>query len=61
MFANKEDYSSVKIVDFGLSKELEYKENQYGGTVLYMAPEIILNQSYDFTFLNTKNKIENKK
>ena len=42
MFENEEDISTLKLIDFGLSS-FNNKENEYCGTFLYMAPEILFN------------------
>ena len=42
MFQNEEDISTLKLIDFGLSS-FNNKENEYCGTFLYMAPEILFN------------------
>eukprot|EP00299_Pterocystis_sp_00344_P002449 c12764_g1_i1.p1 GENE.c12764_g1_i1~~c12764_g1_i1.p1 ORF type:complete len:510 (+),score=115.59 c12764_g1_i1:49-1578(+) len=50
IFDRKGDYSSLKIVDFGLSCVVPAsgKLNFFGGTVEYSAPEIVKHQPYDF-------------
>ena len=42
MFENESDISTLKLIDFGLSS-FNNKENEYCGTFLYMAPEILFN------------------
>jgi serine/threonine protein kinase len=43
MFGRKDDLSSVKIVDFGLSNIVEdTKDDTTAGTVVYMPPELIM-------------------
>ena len=42
MFQNEEDISTLKLIDFGLAS-FNNKENEYCGTFLYMAPEILFN------------------
>ncbi len=46
MFALQGDLSSIKLGDFGFSKETEYRSNEYCGTYIYMAPEIIKKKPY---------------
>ena len=45
LFANKKDYSTLKLIDFGLSTYLE-KSKSIVGTPYYMAPEMIEGRSY---------------
>ena len=50
LFKNKNDLSSVILCDFGLSYQLSnYETSTTGscGTVIYMAPEILLKRNYD--------------
>ena len=50
LFKNKNDLSSVILCDFGLSYHLNnYETSTSGscGTVIYMAPEILLKRNYD--------------
>ena len=50
MFKIKDDLSSVTLCDFGLSYQLsEFEKSVSGscGTIIYMAPEILLKKSYD--------------
>ena len=51
MFSKKDDYSSVKIIDFGLSAQyFNYlSRNEYCGTLLYMAPEQIEKKFYYYS------------
>lgn len=39
MFAKKDDLSSLKIGDFGLSSNMQDSEYNFSGTLAYMAPE----------------------
>ena len=51
LFKNKNDLSSVILCDFGLSYHLnKYESSTSGsyGTVIYMAPEILLKRNYDY-------------
>lgn len=50
MFRDKNDLSSVVICDFGVAREtkLNYYSRNQCGTLIYMAPEMILHQSYDY-------------
>ena len=51
LFKNKNDLSSVILCDFGLSYQLNnYKTSISGscGTIIYMAPEILLKRNYDY-------------
>ena len=45
---NKDDLSSIKLIDFGLSRRLGDKDvmNDVNGTPFYIAPEILMG-SYD--------------
>jgi len=45
---NKEDLSSIKLIDFGLSRKLGEEEimNDVNGTPFYIAPEILMGK-YD--------------
>ena len=51
LVADPGDFSTVKIVDFGLSAQLDnnYSKNvkTQCGTLLYMAPEILYQPSYN--------------
>ena len=50
LFKNKDDLSSVILCDFGLAYQLnEYENSTSGscGTMIYMAPEILLKKNYD--------------
>ena len=50
LFKNKNDLTSVILCDFGLSYQLHnYETSTTGscGTVIYMAPEILLKRNYD--------------
>ena len=50
LFKNKDDLNSVILCDFGLSYHLnnyETSTNGSCGTVIYMAPEILLKRNYD--------------
>ena len=51
MFSKKDDFSSVKIIDFGLSAQhFNYlSNNEYCGTILYMAPEQIEKKFYYYS------------
>jgi serine/threonine protein kinase len=50
MFKNKDDFESLKIVDFGLAVcSDDNRENLKCGTIIYMSPELIFKQSYDNT------------
>jgi serine/threonine protein kinase len=46
---SEEDNSDIKLVDFGLAKTLGPNEtsNEAFGTLCYVAPEILLQNSYD--------------
>ena len=50
LFANKQDFSSVKIIDFGLSAKYDMLSlihlNNKCGTFIFMAPEVMQNFSY---------------
>ena len=48
MIDNKDDLSSVKIIDFGFSSKLEKDQSFQGivGTPYFLAPEIIYGSSY---------------
>jgi len=51
LFKNKDDLSSVILCDFGLSYHLKNYETSITGscgTIIYMAPEILLKRSYDY-------------
>ncbi len=51
VFKNKDDLSSVILCDFGLAYQLtEYEKSISGtcGTMIYMAPEILLKKNYDY-------------
>ena len=51
LFKNKNDLSSVILCDFGLSYHLnQYEGSTNGsyGTVIYMAPEILMKRNYDY-------------
>ena len=45
LFANKKDYSTLKLIDFGLSAYIDKSKNVVG-TPYYMSPEIIDGKSY---------------
>ena len=45
LFANKKDYSTLKLIDFGLSAYMDNCKNVVG-TPYYMAPEMIDGHSY---------------
>lgn len=46
MLCDDSNFSSLKVIDFGLSTKLEKNEKSFCGTVKYMAPEIFLNENY---------------
>ena len=46
MFAKADDLTSIRIGDFGISKQHEYRSNEYCGTYIYMSPEIIKRKPY---------------
>jgi serine/threonine protein kinase len=51
LFKNKNDLSSVILCDFGLSYRLNNYENFISGscgTIIYMAPEILMKRNYDY-------------
>jgi serine/threonine protein kinase len=51
LFKNKNDLSSVILCDFGLSYRLNNYETSISGscgTIIYMAPEILLKRNYDY-------------
>ena len=51
LFKNKDDLSSVILCDFGLAYQMNKYENSTTGlcgTIIYMAPEVLLKQSYDY-------------
>ena len=51
LFKNKNDLSSVILCDFGLSYQLNNYKNYISGscgTIIYMAPEILLKRNYDY-------------
>jgi len=43
-------YSSIKIIDLGLSEKINGYSNKYAGTPNYMPPEVFKNLKYDFKF-----------
>lgn len=47
MLADSQDLSSLKIVDFGLSKKYSHRTEdvRFCGTRIYMAPEVIMKQN----------------
>ena len=48
MFLNEQKNEiSIKIGDFGYSKEIENYLKTYSGTQLYLSPELMLNQAYN--------------
>ena len=50
LFKNKDDLSSVILCDFGLAYQLnnyEISTNGACGTVIYMAPEVLMKRNYD--------------
>ena len=52
LFKNKDDLSSVILCDFGIAYQLNEYENSISGscgTTIYMAPEILLKQNYDYS------------
>ena len=51
LFKTKDDLSSVIICDFGLAYQMSEYENSISGscgTMIYMAPEILLKKNYDY-------------
>ena len=51
LFKNKDDLSSVILCDFGLAYQMNEFENSTNGTfgtVIYMAPEVLLKKNYDY-------------
>ena len=51
LFKTKDDLSSVIICDFGLAYQMNEYENSISGscgTMIYMAPEILLKKNYDY-------------
>jgi serine/threonine protein kinase len=48
MFANKNDLSSIKIVDLGLSNLIETSISSSAGTFIYLAPEGLNGEKYDY-------------
>ena len=48
MFETNDDDAPIKIIDFGLAKNTSRQKNckGFGGTVTYMAPEILREESY---------------
>ena len=51
LFKTKDDLSSVILCDFGLAYQMDGYENSISGicgTTIYMAPEILLNNNYDY-------------
>lgn len=48
MFNDFNDFSSLKLIDFGFSTQLERKdENEFCGTIKYMAPEQLMGECYN--------------
>lgn len=48
MFNDFNDLSSLKLIDFGFSTQLERKdENEFCGTIKYMAPEQLMGECYN--------------
>ena len=48
MFNDFDDFSSLKLIDFGFSTQLERKdENEFCGTIKYMAPEQLMGECYN--------------
>ena len=46
---DKNDFSSIKIADFGLSAKYNFSKGALDntcGTLTYMAPEIVMDQEY---------------
>ena len=51
LFKNKDDLSSVILCDFGLAYQMNEFENSTSGTfgtIIYMAPEVLLKKNYDY-------------
>ena len=51
LFKNKDDLSSVILCDFGLAYQMNEFENSTNGTfgtIIYMAPEVLLKKNYDY-------------
>ena len=51
LFKNKDDLSSVILCDFGLAHQMNKYENSTTGlcgTIIYMAPEVLLKKNYDY-------------
>jgi serine/threonine protein kinase len=47
MLSRKGNLNSVKICDFGLATNLDDSDSKKCGTLLYMAPELVMKQSYN--------------
>lgn len=50
MVGNKDDFSTIKIADFGLSAKYDHVSfttlDQHCGTLIFMAPEVALKKEY---------------
>jgi len=59
MFEKKNDMTSLKLIDFGLSAKYAKTEaitlTDKCGTAIYMAPEVFANYQYSKVFLSTNN------